>query len=419
MKRIQNLEASEILDSRGNPTVEVVCVLESGISAKASVPSGASTGIHEALELRDHDQSRYGGKGVLKAVQNINEEIFEYVKGKEWNQQSLDKALVDLDGTENKSRLGANAILGVSLAFARASAIEEGKELYEYIGSLVGNTSFKIPQPMFNILNGGKHANNGLDVQEFLIAPVAFGNFREKVAVAGKVINSLKNILISKNLSIETGDEGGFAPVVSSSVEPIELIMQAIRDAGYEAEQVKISLDVAASSFFEDGFYNINLTGEKKRLTSAELINWYVDLVERYPIASIEDGLDEEDWAGFRAMTEKLGGKIRIVGDDLLVTNINRIKKATEEKAVNCALIKPNQIGTLSEAMSAVMLAHQEGWSAFVSHRSGETMDTFIADLSAGMACEYIKAGALSQKQRICKYDRLIEIEDKINENQA
>lgn len=419
MKRIQNLEASEILDSRGNPTVEVACVLESGVSAKASVPSGASTGIHEALELRDHDQSRYGGKGVLKAVQNINEEILEYVEGKEWNQQSLDKALVDLDGTENKSRLGANAILGVSLAFARASAIEEGKELYEYIGSLVGNTSFKIPQPMFNILNGGKHANNGLDVQEFLIAPVAFGNFREKVAVAGKVINSLKNILISKNLSIETGDEGGFAPVVSSSVEPIELIMQAIRDAGYEAEQVKISLDVAASSFFEDGFYNINLTGEKKRLTSAELINWYVDLVERYPIASIEDGLDEEDWAGFRAMTEKLGGKIRIVGDDLLVTNINRIKKATEEKAVNCALIKPNQIGTLSEAMSAVMLAHQEGWSAFVSHRSGETMDTFIADLSAGMACEYIKAGALSQKQRICKYDRLIEIEDKINENQA
>ncbi len=419
MKRIKNLEASEILDSRGNPTVEVVCTLESGVSAKASVPSGASTGVHEALELRDHDQSRYAGKGVLKAVQNINEEILEYVKEKEWNQESLDKALIDLDGTENKSRLGANAILGVSLAFARASAVEEGKELYEYVGGLAGNISFKVPQPMFNILNGGKHANNGLDVQEFLIAPITFENFREKVDVAGKVINALKNILIAKNLSTATGDEGGFAPTVSSSEEPIQLIMQAIQDAGYGEEQVKISLDVAASSFYQDGVYKINIAGETKNLNSQELINWYTELVERYPIASIEDGLDEEDWEGFRFLSERLGNKIKIVGDDLLVTNLGRIKKAIEEKAVNCVLIKPNQIGTLSEAMAAVALAHKQGWSAFVSHRSGETMDTFISDLSAGMACEYIKAGALSQKQRICKYDRLIEIEEKINENKA
>ncbi len=419
MKKIKILEACEILDSRGNPTVEVVCVLESGVSAKASVPSGASTGVHEALELRDHDQSRYSGKGVLKAVQNINVEILEYVKNKEWNQKNLDQALIDLDGTENKSRLGANAILGVSLAFARASAVEEGKELYEYIGGLVGNTGFKVPQPMFNILNGGKHANNGLDVQEFLIAPVAFENFREKVEVAGKVIDALKNILIEKNLSTETGDEGGFAPRVSSSEEPIELIMKAIKDAGYGEDQIKISLDVAASSFYQDGVYKINIAGETKNLNSKELIAWYQELVERYPIASIEDGLDEEDWEGFRALNEQLGSVIRIVGDDLLVTNLKRIQKAITEKAVNCVLIKPNQIGTLSEAISAVELAHKEGWSAFVSHRSGETMDTFIADLSAGLACEYIKAGALSQKQRICKYDRLIEIEDKINENKA
>lgn len=414
MKKIKKVEAYEILDSRGTPTVEVVCEFEGGVVAKASVPSGASTGTHEALELRDHDDARHGGKGVLKAIHNVNTEINEYLVGKEWDQKKLDQALVDLDGTENKSRLGANAILGVSLAFARASAVGEGKELYEYIGGLAGNRNFKIPQPMFNILNGGKHAQNGLDVQEFLIAPVAFDNFKEKVEAATKIIDALKNILESNNLSLAIGDEGGFAPRVSSSEEPINFIIQAIRDAGYSAEKIKIGLDVAASSFYKDGLYKINISGTTKNLNNTELIDWYEKIVEKHPIISIEDGLAEEDWSGFTDLTKKLGGKIKIIGDDLLVTNIQRINKAIEKKAVNCVLIKLNQIGTLSETIEAVLLTKNEGWAAFVSHRSGETMDTFIADLAVGLSCDFIKSGALSQRERICKYDRLIEIENKI-----
>ncbi|MEK7140413.1 MAG: phosphopyruvate hydratase [Patescibacteria group bacterium] len=415
MSTIKSVHAREIIDSRGNLTIEVTCEMTSGVSARASVPSGASVGSNEALELRDHDPERYRGMGVLSAVQNVNVEICEFIKGREFNQTSLDGTLIKLDGTENKSRLGANAMLGVSLAFARARAQEDGLELYEYLGKLAGNRNFKMPQPMLNIINGGKHARNELAIQEFMIAPVGFKTFKEKIKVASEIISSLKKILLAGGHAVSVGDEGGFAPQTASSEEPLKFLVQAITTSGYSTQDVKIGLDAAASNFYDHDLYRLKIAGQMRSLTGAEMIDWYEKLVDTYPIVSIEDGLAEEDWDGFVAMTKRLGQRIKIVGDDLTVTNLARIKMAVKEKAVNCVLIKPNQIGTLTETIEAVKLTKAQGWATFVSHRSGETMDTFIADLAVGLSCDYIKSGSLWQKERVCKYDRLIEIENKIN----
>lgn len=417
MIKIKSVTAREILDSRGNPTVEVLCELASGVKAFASIPSGASTGVHEAQELRDGDKERYNGLGVLTAVHNVNAEINENIQGKEFDQKTLDAFLIKLDGTENKSRLGANAILGVSLSFARALAKQNGLELYEYLGGLVNNHNFKLPQPMINIINGGKHADSGLDIQEFLIVPVGLNTFRRKIQAAEEVISSLKKILIQKSYPISVGDEGGFAPKLVSNEEALDLIIKAIGSAGYSKDEIKVGLDAAASSFFKDGFYKLKIFGEKKIVDSAEMLNWYEKLIRLYPIISIEDGLVEEDWQGFSELTKKLGNKIKIVGDDLLVTNIKRIKLAIEKKSVNAVIIKPNQIGTLSETIEAIELTKKQGWVAVASHRSGETGDTFIADLAVGLSCDYIKAGSLTRGERVCKYNRLMEIEDKLHSN--
>jgi enolase len=413
MSTIRTLHAREILDSRGEPTLEVTLGLE-GAPAVASVPSGASTGSHEALELRDNDAGRYKGCGVIKAVANVNSEICNALLGKEFTQEQLDAFLIELDGTPNKSRLGANAILGVSMAFARACASEKNMLLYAHLGSLAGNTAFALPQPMFNIINGGKHADSGLDIQEFMLAPIAFDSFAEKVRVGSEILHTLKDILKQKGYSVGVGDEGGFAPKLSSNEEALELMVAAIQQAGYNIEQVKIGIDAAASSFYIDGAYHLKIGGEEKSLSSAELIVWYQSLAARYPLMLIEDGLAEDDWDGFTSLTHAMGDKTIIVGDDLLVTNIKRIQTAIEKNAVNAVLIKPNQIGTVTEAIEAVMLTKKQGWKPFASHRSGETIDTFIADLAAGLACPLIKAGSLMRGERVCKYNRLMEIEKEL-----
>jgi enolase len=411
MSKITAVSAREILDSRGNPTVEVELSLGNA-KATASVPSGASTGIHEALELRDEDKSRYKGLGVLKAVGNVNGEISAAIIGKEFTQNGLDSALISLDGTENKSRLGANAILGVSMAFAKASAKEQRKELYEYLGALGGNNVFtSLPQPMLNIINGGKHADSGLDIQEFMLAPVGFESLKEKIRVGSEIIHTLKDVLKSKGYAVSVGDEGGFAPKLQSNEEALDLMVEAITAAGYNTEQVKIGMDAAASSFYNGSAYELKIAGQKKTLSASELIAWYESLVAKYPITLIEDGLAEDDWAGFQELNQKLGEKIIIVGDDLLVTNIKRIQKAIDENAVNAVLIKLNQIGTVSETLQAIGLTKSKGWSAFVSHRSGETTDTFIADMAVGLGCPLIKSGSLVRGERVCKYNRLMEIE--------
>ncbi len=412
MSTISKLEAKEILDSRGNPTVFVSCTLQNGIVGTASVPSGASTGKHEAYELRDNDKNRYGGMGVLRAVENVNIKINKHLQNKDFNQSTLDESLIQLDGTENKSCLGANAILGVSLAFARASAKEQGKELYEYIGGLAHNTFFVLPQPMFNIINGGKHADSGLDIQEFMIGPTGFSSMREKIRAGAEVISSLKSILHKKGHVISVGDEGGFAPKLASNEEALELIEQAIKEAGYSFEEIKIGIDAAASSFFDNGMYRLKISGEEKQIDRSGLISWYKELINTHPIISIEDGLAEDDWEGFSNMMDEVGGKIKVVGDDLTVTNIKRIKTAVTKKAVNSVLIKPNQIGTLSETIEAIEMTRKQGWVPFVSHRSGETIDTFIADLAVGLSCDFIKSGSLIRGERVCKYNRLMEIED-------
>jgi len=412
MSKIKSLKAREIIDSRGNPTVEVSCTLESGKTAVAAVPSGASTGIHEALELRDADLKRYNGLGVEKAVANVNEEILAFVKGKELDQKSLDALMIAKDGTPNKARLGANAILGVSLAFAKAVADEKGIELYEHLAFLAGIKKFSLPHPAFNIVNGGKHADSGLDVQEFMLIPQKFGSFAEKVRVGAEVITSLRKILKKKGDVISVGDEGGFAPKLGSNEEALDLIVAAIKDAGYTTEKVKIGLDAAASSFYENGVYNLRIAGKETKASSDDMIAWYEKLVKKYPLISIEDGLAEDDFAGFAKMTKKLGGKITIVGDDLTVTNVKRIRESIEKKAINSVLIKVNQIGSLSETIESILLTKKEGWIPFVSHRSGETTDTFIADLAVGLACDYIKSGSLVRGERVCKYNRLMEIEN-------
>lgn len=411
MSKIISVFAREILDSRGNPTVEVELSLENANSS-ASVPSGASTGIHEALELRDGDKNRYGGMGVLKVVENVNKEISRNIVGKEFNQENLDRFLIDLDGTGNKSRLGANAILGVSMAFAKASAIEKGVELYEYLANLAGNKNFAMPQPMLNIINGGKHADSGLDVQEFMLAPVGFKNFKEKIRAGAEIIHTLKGILKAKGYTVSVGDEGGFAPKLSSNEEALDLMVQAINDAGYSTENVKIGMDVAASSFYSDGKYSLKVKGESKIFSSEELSNWYEELISKYPIMLIEDSHAEDDWDGFGFFNKKEGNKISIVGDDLLVTNIKRIQKAIDENAVNSVLIKLNQIGSVMETIQAIELTKKQGWKPFVSHRSGETTDTFIADLAVGLGCPLIKTGSLVRGERVCKYNRLMKIEE-------
>lgn len=414
MVKIKSIKAREILDSRGNPTVEVSLSTDR-YTVVSSVPSGASTGVHEALELRDGDKARYRGLGVLKAVLNINDEIAKALEGNEYDQSSLDKFLIDLDATPNKSRLGANAILGVSMAFAKAGAMEEGVPLYKYLGSLAGNTNFSFPYPSLNIINGGQHADSGLDIQEFMLIPTGFPTFKEKIRVGSEVIYALKGILKDKGYTVSVGDEGGFAPKLTSNEEALEVMVEAIVKAGYTTDQVKIGMDSAASSFYEDGKYNLRIGGEKKSLTNAEMVSWYESIVSKYPIISIEDGLAEDDWEGFKMLTDKLGSKITIVGDDLLVTNIERVKMAIEKQAVNSVLIKLNQIGSVSETIETIKLAQSQGWKPFVSHRSGETTDTFIADLAVGLGCPFIKSGSLMRGERVCKYNRIMEIEDELS----
>ncbi|MDO8590823.1 MAG: phosphopyruvate hydratase [bacterium] len=418
MSKIKSVTGREIIDSRGNPTVEVICELLGGTTARASVPSGASIGVHEVLELRDHDQKRYGGLGVLTAVRNVNDEISRCVKDREFDQQTLDQALVELDGTANKSRIGANATLGVSLSFARAKSIEEGVELYQYLGGLVHNKDFKLPQPMFNIINGGKHADSGLDIQEFMVVPIDFKTIREKIQSAAEIISALRKILKEKGHTTSVGDEGGFTPKLSSNEEGLEFIVQAIEGAGYSTEIVKIGVDAAASSFYNDdndGSYRLRIAGQEISTDSAGMVDWYEKLVGAYPIISIEDGLAEDDWEGFTNLTKRLGNKVCVIGDDLTVTNIERIKIAFEKKSLNSVIIKPNQIGTLMETLRAIELTKEQHWTPVVSHRSGETTDTFIADLAVGLSCDYIKSGSLVRGERVCKYNRLMEIEDMIN----
>lgn len=404
--KIKDIIAREILDSRGNPTVEVDCILESGIMGRASVPSGASTGSREALELRDGD-SRYNGKGVLKAVSNVNNIIKPALIGHDASRQSeIDNIMIELDGTKTKSKLGANAILGVSMAVLKAAAIESGLPLYRYVG--VGTS---LPRPMMNILNGGAHADNNVDFQEFMIIPEA-DSIVERVRIGAEVFHSLKSVLKGLGYSTGVGDEGGFAPNLRSNREGFDLIIKAITNAGYiPGEDVFIGIDAAASEFYKDGFYIV----DNKKLTTDELIDFYTDLVNSYPIISIEDPVDENDWDGFVKITEVLGNKIQLVGDDLFVTNIECLQKGIDLHAGNAILLKVNQIGTITETIKAVNLAKENGYKTIISHRSGETEDTTIADLAVGLDLGQIKTGSLSRSERVSKYNQLMRIESEIN----
>lgn len=411
MSKIKDVVGREILDSRGNPTVEVDVILESGIIGRACVPSGASTGEREALEMRDGDSSRYLGKGVLKAVNNVNTELRNLVIGYDvLDQKTLDYAMINLDGTDTKSRLGANAILGVSMAAMKAAALYKGVPLYKYIGE--GRT---LPVPMMNIINGGAHADNKLDFQEFMIIPQA-ETIHERVRIGAEVFHNLKKVLNAKGLATGVGDEGGFAPNLESNSEGFELIMEAIRKAGYEpGRDVKLGIDVAASEFYKNGKYE--LVGEGKSLTTDELIGYYQELVNKYPIISIEDPVDENDWEGFRKITEVLGDKVQLVGDDLFVTNKKCLQMGIDNHAGNAILLKVNQIGTITETIETIELARNNGYKTIISHRSGETEDTTIADLAVGLNLGQIKTGSLSRTDRICKYNQLMRIEEEINKN--
>ena len=404
--RIKDVKAREILDSRGNPTVEVDVILENGVRGRAAVPSGASTGEREALEMRDGGD-RYCGKGVLNAVNNVNTVIRDLVIGMDAAEQTvLDYAMIELDGTETKSKLGANAILGVSMAALRASAINEGKELYEYIGD--GKT---LPYPMMNIINGGAHADNNLDFEEFMIIPQR-DTIKERVRVGAEVFHSLKKVLNSRGYFTGVGDEGGFAPNLGSNKEGFELIVEAIEKAGYEpSKDVKIAIDVAASEFYEDGKYHV----DGKELTTDELIDFYEELVNTYPIISIEDPVDENDWEGFRKITERIGDRVQLVGDDLFVTNKKCLQMGIDNHAGNAILLKVNQIGTITETIETINLAKANGYKTIISHRSGETEDTTIADLAVGLDLGQIKTGSMSRTDRICKYNQLMRIEEELN----
>jgi enolase len=416
MTAIVDVHARQILDSRGNPTVEVDVTLEDGSMGRAAVPSGASTGAHEAVELRDGDKSRWGGKGVSKAVGSVNGEIAEAVVGMEAEDQAaLDAELIALDGTENKGRLGANAILGVSLATAKAAADALGLPLYRYVGGVDANL---LPVPMMNIVNGGVHADNGLDFQEFMVMPVGAPDFAEALRCGAEIFHALKSALHQAGFSTAVGDEGGFAPAINTPREAIEFILRAVESAGYKAgEDVLLAMDPAASEFFRNGRYEI--TGDGKSVSSEEMADYYVDLAASYPIASIEDGMAEDDWRGWKLLTEKLGSKVQLVGDDLFVTNVKRLRKGIDDGIANSILIKVNQIGTLTETIEAVRLAQANGYSAVMSHRSGETEDATIADLAVALGTGQIKTGAPARSDRVAKYNQLLRIEEELGSRAA
>ncbi|MBQ8151234.1 MAG: phosphopyruvate hydratase [Firmicutes bacterium] len=411
MAFIEDVIAREVLDSRGNPTVEVEVLLDDGALGRAIVPSGASTGVHEAVELRDGDKSRYLGKGTLKAVENVNEIIADEIIGWEaFDQVGLDQYLIDLDGTPNKGKLGANAILGVSMAVARAAADSVGLPLFQYLGGVNGKI---LPTPMMNILNGGSHADNTVDVQEFMIMPVGAETFREALRMGAEVFHNLKSVLKGKGLNTAVGDEGGFAPNLATNEEAIQVIIEAIEKAGYKpGEDVKIAMDVAASEFYDAEENVYKLTGEGVTRTSEEMIEYLSDLCDRYPIVSIEDGLAEDDWDGWKKLTEALGDRVQLVGDDLFVTNTERLAQGIEKGVANSILIKVNQIGTLTETFDAIEMAKKAGYTAVVSHRSGETEDTTISDIVVGLNAAQIKTGSLSRTDRIAKYNQLLRLEE-------
>jgi enolase len=411
MTAIIDLHAREILDSRGNPTVEVDARLESGAFGRAAVPSGASTGTHEAVELRDGDKKRYGGKGVLNAVEAVNGEIFDVLSGLDAEDQAkIDRTMITLDGTPNKSRLGANAILGASLAVAKAAAAEAGLPLYRYVGGAGART---LPVPLMNIVNGGAHADNEIDFQEFMILPVGAGTFAEGLRMGAEVFHALKAQLKKAGHNTNVGDEGGFAPGLKGADQVLSFVMKAIESAGYRAgEQVALGLDVASTEFFKDGKYAME--GEGRTLDSAGMVKFYEDLIVRYPIVTIEDGMAEDDWDGWRALTAAVGGKVQLVGDDLFVTNSERLRQGIDRGIANAILVKVNQIGTLTETLDAVEMAHTAGYRAVMSHRSGETEDATIADLAVATNCGQIKTGSLSRSDRLAKYNQLLRIEEEL-----
>jgi enolase len=409
MSKITKVRALEILDSRGNPTVEVELILADGSFGRAAVPSGASTGSHEAVELRDGGK-RYNGKGVQKAVANVNTAILKKIKGKEFTQRELDEALIALDGTNNKGKLGANAILGVSLAFARATAVSMKKPVWSYVAKLAKTKQVTLPVPMMNILNGGKHAEKSTDFQEFMIVPHGFKKFSDALEAGTNVFHALKKILHDRGFGTTVGDEGGFAPSLESNEAALKLVVEAIEKAGYKAgSQISIALDVASTELLKDGKYH--LATENKSFTSAEFVNYYADIVSRYPIISIEDALAEDDWDGYKMLTDKLGKKVQLVGDDLFVTNVERLQKGIDMGVCNAILVKLNQIGTLTETLDAVALGAKNGYVSIISHRSGETEDSTIAHVAVGTAAGQIKTGSLSRTDRVAKYNQLLRIE--------
>ena len=413
MSKIINISAREILDSRGNPTIEADVTLDSGTTGRAAVPSGASTGEHEAVELRDGDKARYQGKGVLRAVENVNSEIKSSLLGKQaTDQRNIDEMLITLDGTENKARLGANATLAVSMAVAHAAAIDAALPLYRYLG---GDTATNLPVPMMNIINGGSHANNSVDLQEFMIIPAGAPSFSEALRYGTEVFHSLKSVLNKRGLNTAVGDEGGFAPDLSSNEEAIAVILESIEKAGYRpGEDIYLGIDAASSEFFNKGQYD--LKGEGRVLDAAGMKNLLADWVNRYPIVSIEDGMDENDWSGWQELTQEIGGKCQLVGDDLFVTNTKMLQRGIQEKSANAILIKVNQIGTLSETLDAISMAQQAKFGVIVSHRSGETEDTTIADLAVATSAGQIKTGSLSRSDRIAKYNQLLRIEEQLGD---
>ncbi len=414
MTTILDIHGREILDSRGVPTVEADVILADGSLGRASVPSGASTGVHEAHERRDDDPKRYNGKGVLKAIDSINTVIGDKLVGMEADsQREIDKTLIDLDGTPNKEELGANAILAVSLAAAKASAISAGLPLYQYLG---GANAHVLPVPMMNILNGGRHADNPIDIQEFMIMPVGAESCHDAIRMGAEVFAALKSHLKKAGFNINVGDEGGFAPAIASAHQALDFMSHAVETAGYHlGEDIVFALDAASSEFYDRGKYH--LSGEGEVLTAAQLVDYYTGLMKDYPIMSLEDGIAEDDWVGWRLLTERLGQQIQLVGDDLFVTNTSRLKEGIDAKVANSVLIKVNQIGTLSETLDAIDLAHQSGYTAIISHRSGETEDTTIADLAVATGCGQIKTGSLSRTDRLAKYNQLIRIEEELGLN--
>jgi len=413
MHKIKSVSAREILDSRGNPTVEVDLTFTDGSFGRAAVPSGASTGSHEAVELRDGGP-RYGGKGVQKAVKNVNTTILKAIKGKGFDQHSLDQGLIALDGSKNKGKLGANAILGVSIAFAHAAAKSSKKPLYMYLNKISKTKNpIQLPVPMMNIINGGKHAENSADVQEFMVVPTGFKSFKEALRAGTEVFHALKKILHKRGLATTVGDEGGFAPALASNEAALEVVVEAITAAGYTpGKDISIALDVAATELYKNGKYELVRDG--KNLSSQEMVNWYAELCAKYPIVSIEDGLSEDDWDGYKLLTQKLGKKVQLVGDDLFVTNIERLARGIEMGVGNSILIKVNQIGTISETIDAINLAKKAGYTSVMSHRSGETEDTTIADFAVGSGVGQIKTGSLSRTDRVAKYNQLLRIEEQL-----